>query len=382
MFDDIRPYNDAEVRSVLRKTVANRELLAAIRTMVFPNWPRFLEPMISLYLRWQVRNVDSVASFQHVVERYLLHMMDSTMDGFTVSGLDNIPRDRACVFIGNHRDIVLDPAFMNLALHRNDLETCRIAIGDNLLSKDYVADLMRLNKSFIVKRSAKGPRQLLQAYRQLSDYIAHSVLESHCNVWIAQREGRAKDGNDRTEPAIIKMLYMHGKQSGLRLSEYLSKLPLVPVSISYEYDPCDQLKAGELEALDKTGAYTKAENEDIESIAAGVRGWKGKVHLAFCPPVNATVESAEQAAVEIDQHLHRNYRLHASNLCAYQQQKHTVPLALLKELLPDNASEGRVLEEECACFLEHLQQVPTVLQDRVVSMYARPVHNRLVLEGW
>src|SRR5690606_32442570 len=146
----------------------------------------------------------SVADLQHIVKKYMDRMIEGTTDQFTVSGLAELPSGRPWLFMSNHRDIALDPAFLSYALYHNGHETVRIAIGDNLLSKPFAVDLMRLNKSFMVRRSAKGPRAMVAAYKTLSAYIRHSLEVDGSPIWIAQREGRAKDGIDRTEPAVIK----------------------------------------------------------------------------------------------------------------------------------------------------------------------------------
>ena len=172
-------------------------------------------------------------------------MIDTTVSGLSVSGLDQLSPDQSYVFVSNHRDIAMDPALVNWVLHLNQHQTLRVAIGDNLLTKPYVSDLMRLNKSFIVNRSATAPREKLKAAKHLSSYIHHSITEDRQNIWIAQREGRAKDGLDRTNSAVIGMLGL-SKAKPVPLADHIKTLNIVPVSISYEYDPCDEAKAKEL----------------------------------------------------------------------------------------------------------------------------------------
>ena len=176
-------------------------------------------------------------------------MISTTTTKVEFSGLEKLTADQNYLFISNHRDIAMDPAFVNWGLHQQGLDTVRIAIGDNLLKKPFVSDLMRLNKSFIVKRSAKGVREMMAAFKALSGYIKHSLSVEKQSIWIAQKEGRAKDGNDQTDPAILKMLYMNGKGQKLAFSEYMTGLNIVPVSISYEYDPNDVAKANEIAQL-------------------------------------------------------------------------------------------------------------------------------------
>lgn len=382
MFDDIRPFHDDEVSTVLSRLFHDKELFDAVKTFRFGHWPGFLQalasPMIGMYLRWELRGVHTVADFQAIVARYMGHAVEETTDGFSVSGIENIPSDRACLFMGNHRDIALDPAFLSYALKKSGRPTCRVAIGDNLLSKAYVADLMRLNKCFIVKRSAKGPKAVLAAYKKLSRYIQQSIEIDGESAWIAQREGRAKDGDDRTEPAILKMLHMAVKKER-SLTEHLQALCLVPVSISYEYDPCDAMKARELNALQRDGSYEKSEYEDIESIALGIKGDKGRVHVTFGEALAGTMDSAQEAAAAMDRAVIENYVLHSSNCIAYQKLHGDVPK------VPCD-TEGKLFNpanytSEAAALERRLQGIDPALHEIVLQAYAKPVENRLALQA-
>ena len=213
----------------------------------------------------------------------------------------------------------MDPAFTNYALHRGGYETARIAIGDNLLTKPWVSDLMRLNKSFIVKRSVSGPRELLAASKTLANYIQHSLLEENSPIWIAQREGRAKDGVDRTEPVIIKMLSMSRDKREQEFGEHIRSLGIVPVAISYELDPCDAMKAKELFQKATEGRYEKGEQEDVASIAQGIAGEKGRVHVSFGTPLGGGLDTPEAVAREVDRQVISEYCLHPTNLYAYRR---------------------------------------------------------------
>ncbi|MDG1773634.1 MAG: 1-acyl-sn-glycerol-3-phosphate acyltransferase [Oceanicoccus sp.] len=321
-FADIRPYNNEEVASVLNNLLADDELVAAVASLKLGPWHKaftwLVYPIIRFVISRQLRGVSTVEDFQHVVKGYMDGMIESTTTGLTVSGLDALDPNKPYLFMSNHRDITMDPAFVTYALYHNDHDTVRIAIGDNLLTKPYVSDLMRLNKSFIVKRSAKGPRQILAAYKMLSSYIRHSIEEDNNPIWIAQREGRAKDGNDRTEPAIIKMLAMSQQKQTESLSDYINKLHIVPVSISYELDPCDGAKAKELYETATHGEYQKDEHEDVESIAKGIAGNKGNVHVSFGVPLEGEFDNADAVADAIDRQVVGNYVLHSSNFFAYK----------------------------------------------------------------
>lgn len=318
-FDEIRPYNDDEVADVISRLLTTPELITALMKFRFPRlsrWlPSLLRPLVTRVLSKQLAGIDTVAKMQDVIAAYMQNMVDRSTGELSFSGLERLDPDVAYLFISNHRDIAMDPAFVNWGLYRNGMQTARIAIGDNLLKKPYVSDLMRLNKSFIVNRSATGVRGKMKALSQLSAYIDHSISDGH-SIWIAQREGRAKDGNDRTEPAIMKMLYMSLKKRGLSFPEAAKALHIVPVSISYEYDPCDALKAAELYALASQGGYKKSQYEDIESIVQGIIGYKGDVHVAFSQPIVDEFETADDLARAIDQAVIGNYHLHGSNVLA------------------------------------------------------------------
>ena len=321
-FADIRPYQDDDVPAVLRRLLADPELLDTVagqRGGVVSGLPAFLRrPLVRSGLRRQLRGGQGVHGIQMVIKNYVEKMIEDTTDGFSVSGLDQLDSSRPYLFMSNHRDIAMDPAFTNYALHKGGHETVRIAIGDNLLTKPWVSDLMRLNKSFIVKRSVSGPRELLAASRNLANYIQHSLKVENAPIWIAQREGRAKDGLDRTEPVVIKMIGMSRDKSSQSFGEHIASLGIVPVSISYELDPCDALKANELNELAATGSYEKGEQEDVASIGQGIAGRKGQVHVTFGTPLGSEFENANEVAQQIDRQIIDGYCLHPTNLYAYE----------------------------------------------------------------
>ena len=360
LFADIRPYHDDEVPAALERLMADDELLAAIAHFRFPSLSRWfgwlLKPLIRSALQRRWSRVRSVRDVQMEVAHFMERMIASTTDGVTYSGLEQLDSEKGYLFISNHRDIAMDPAFVNWGLFKCGLETVRIAIGDNLLRKPCATELMRLNKSFIVKRSVKGPREMMKAFNELSAYIAHSLTDGH-SIWIAQKEGRAKDGDDKTDPAILKMFYMAGKQQKRSFAEYMQSLNIVPVAISYEFDPGDEAKARELVERAQSGSYEKGEFEDIDSIVSGIVGIKGRVHVSLGKPLSGDYESPEALAQAIDQAIHSQYRLFPSNLLAAGQ------------------ADG-VTAEERQRFESRLAAMPSELRDTVRAMYAKPVENR------
>lgn len=322
VFADIRPYNDDELPAVLDRVVNDDEFISAIFQLQFSqapsvlHWP--LKQAVKFWLRFKANGIKSVRDFQWLVRPYVDKTIQRSTAGFTFSGLENLDPEKSYLFISNHRDIALDPALLNFALVTTGMETVRIAIGNNLLTKPFASDLMRLNKSFIVDRSAKGPRQILQASKKLAQYIRHSINGDRNSVWLAQREGRAKDGRDQTEPAIIKMLSLAKHSKAEPLADLIQNLHIVPVAISYEYDPCDAMKANELYQKETTGGYEKAEQEDISSIARGIEGEKGHVHIAVGAELGGDYQTPEEVAIAIDNQILSLYKLHSSNYYAYR----------------------------------------------------------------
>jgi hypothetical protein len=335
--------------------------------------PWLVRPLVGYFLRWELRKVCDIHSMQVVIKRYMDRMITASTGGFSVSGLEELPADQACLFMSNHRDIAMDPAFTNYALYREGRETVRIAIGDNLLTRPWVSDSMRLNKSFIVKRSLSGPRQLLAATRTLSSYIRHSLQDEQSPVWIAQREGRAKDGVDRTEPAIIKMLAMSRDKKTESFAEHIGSLNIVPVAISYELDPCDGRKAAELCQLALEGSYEKGDQEDVASIGQGIAGDKGRVHVSFGTPLGSELDTPEAVAAEVDRQVHSLYCLHPTNVWAYRM-LHGDDAAVPEDLYLE---EGDCTRAE---FEARIDAMPVDHRPYALAIYANAVTSKLNTE--
>ncbi|MFA5493758.1 MAG: 1-acyl-sn-glycerol-3-phosphate acyltransferase [Porticoccaceae bacterium] len=321
-FDDIRPYHDAELSDVMARLMADPEMADTLLSMKYPRASRYLgwvlRPMVRRALGREFGAIRTVRDFQLLLGSELKALLARSDTAFTVSGIEHLDRDGAYLFISNHRDIAMDPAFVNLALHESGMDTVRIAIGDNLLSKPFATDLMRINKSFIVRRSVTGRREKLAALTTLSRYIRHSILEDRASVWIAQREGRAKNGIDRTETALVKMLAL-GRDRAQPLGEAICELNLVPVSIAYCFDPCDIDKARELHERQTTGRYKKKPHEDLASIYKGIVGNKGRVHVAFGPPLSRPLADDDQVAAWLDRQIVGRYHLQPTNVIAWRR---------------------------------------------------------------
>ncbi|WP_090504100.1 1-acyl-sn-glycerol-3-phosphate acyltransferase [Pseudomonas borbori] len=375
-FDAIRPYADSEVPTVLARLLADDEFLDILTQYRFPRlagalgW--LLKPLIAYRLRLEFSQVASVAALQEKVEGYVDQSIERATDGVTYTGVEQLKSGSAYLFLANHRDIVMDPAFVNYAVYHAGLPTPRIAIGDNLLQKPFVSDLMRLNKSFIVHRSLSGRREKLAAYQLLSAYINHSIRNDCESIWIAQAEGRAKDGNDRTDSAILKMFHMSRKNEPF--AEVIAALKLTPVSISYEYDPCDQAKARELFIRASSGCYSKSPGEDDQSIALGITGYKGRVHVHFSAPVSSCLEDSKQLAAEMDRQILSGYRLFPVHYLAYAMWPERDPaldVPSAAQLFP--AEELARAEAE---WNKRLARCPVEQQPYLVLQYANPVRNQ------
>lgn len=375
-FEAIRPYSDAEVPAVMARLLADPHFLDVLARFRFPRladsmgW--LLKPMIARRLRREFASIHSVEALQNKIEPYVDRTVERATAGISYSGLDRLKPGTAYLYLANHRDIVMDPAFVNYAVFQVGLRTPRIAIGDNLLQRPFVSDLMRLNKSFIVHRSLAGRREKLAAYQVLSAYINHSIRVDGESVWIAQAEGRAKDGDDRTDSAILKMLHMSRKDEPF--AEVLASLRPTPVSISYEYDPCDQAKARELYIRATTGSYAKAPGEDDASIALGITGHKGRVHVHFATPMSDVPDDPKLMAAEVDRQILGHYRLFPVHYLAYAMWSERDPQLEVPEarsLFP--AAEVAAAEAEWS---RRLSACPSVQQPYLVMQYATPVRNQ------
>ena len=376
-FDEIRPYHDDEVRPTLDRLLQDDELLYVLSHHQFPRLSQWLGGIMYWLtgrgLRSRLKGVDNIDALQKVVEPYLSSVIESSTSKITYSGIENLKPGKAYTYLSNHRDIVMDPAVVNYGVFKIGMDTARIAIGDNLLQRPFVSDLMRLNKSFIVKRSVSGRREKLKTYQTLSAYIHHSIDTGH-SIWIAQSEGRAKDGNDRTDSAIIKMFHMSRKAADTPFAESIRSMNIVPVAISYEFDPCDEMKARELYETEQNGSYAKFDGEDMFSIVKGIEGQKGHVHIAFGKPLSDEYSNAAEVVAEVDRQIHENYQLQPSNILAWEKlhsDSDSIAETDLKALLPEAN-----LENSREAFEQRLASIDKKYHKHLLTMYANPVKNR------
>lgn len=380
-FDAIRPYSDEETEAALNRLVRDPEFLDLIGRFKSPTLAKWFPAIVRLQVkRWLLNHfgkVTRIDDLQAKLYQYVHQLVEHTTSRVTHSGLENLDKHSAHLFVSNHRDIVFDPMVVNYLLFGNGFTTTRIAIGDNLLANRVFAELMRLNKSFVVRRNISSPREMRDAYMTLSSFINHSI-DTNQSIWIAQREGRAKNGLDYTDPAIIKMFYMSRKKGGLDFAEAMNRLHIVPVSIAYEYDPCDRDKARELETRARTGSYTKGEGEDTDQIIKGLTGFKGHVHVHFGAPITHAPETPKELAECIDNEMHGNYHLHASNLVAYHQKglhpaAHSTPDTVSDAVVTAETWSPAELEAAEAELDRRLEACAPAIRPYLLDMYANPV---------
>ena len=366
LYNDIRPYRDHEVSSVVDTLLSDNEFIDTLIALRGNRIARWVPGLVRLFARRtmksQLAGVSTVDGFQALVKPRLDRVVEST-SYFSYSGIEQLDTEASYLFISNHRDIVMDSAYANSVLVVEGHRTAQIAIGDNLLQKPWVSHLMRINKSFIVKRSLSGPKQQLAASKQLASFMREAIVENQGPLWIAQREGRAKDGNDRTEAAVLKMLTLSRDKATESPDEVLGKLNIVPLTISYEMDPCDVMKAREL----AFGAgYEKAPFEDLESIAQGIQGQKGHVHIHFGIPLNKASLSVPDAVSLIDNAMVANYRLFKTNFWACEALGYAIDES------ERDAAEASITQ---SAFLARFDGLSEAERQQALEMYARPVLN-------
>lgn len=375
-FDDIRPYDDHQFHQKIAGLVREPGFEHAVRyVMPDVDYPTFVERLLT---------VKSQMDFQHKIMGPFLEMLVAkTTAGLSVSGLENYAQGSSHVFITNHRDIVLDASFLNLCFIREHLPITQVAIGNNLLIFDWITDLVKLNRSFIVKRDT-GVREALEAAKHLSAYIHHVINDMNESVWIAQREGRAKDSNDRTQESVLKMLSLGGNSDS---KANLMELNIIPVSISYEYDPNDYLKVREFLMRRRNPDFKKSQRDDLFSMETGILRQKGRVHFHIGHCINEVLaqldstdraEAVHSACVALDNSIHCGYRIFPCNYIAYDAINET------------DRYSSQYTAEDVDTFNAYINgQLAKVdepditpdehkfMRDMMLTMYANPLKNQL-----
>ena len=375
-FDPIRPFEPDELPDVFDRLLQNEQFCSVLAYF----YPDVHKEALAAKMHACKDNLDFQKTFCYGFLVQLLARLSKGCD-IDIASLDT---DSRYTFISNHRDIVLDSALLDkLLIDAGFNTTCEIAIGDNLLKLPWVKDLVRVNKSFIVER-ALSMREMLMASKRLSEYMHFVIAEKNDNIWIAQREGRAKDSNDRTQEAILKMMVMGGEGS---IIDRLKQLHLVPLAISYEYDPCDYLKAAELQARRDNPSWQKGPMDDVTSMQTGIMGYKGYIHyqcadcidsyLDTIPADTPKTELFRLIADHIDRQIFAGYRLYPNNYVA------------LDLLQGDSAHADHYTAEDKAHFEAYLKgQLDKIemegkddayLREQMLKMYANPAINQMGL---
>jgi len=373
-FDEIRPYTPEELPGIYEDLIADPDFRSVI-SHVMPQIP--FEVFAT-----QMRQCKTSLEFQKAFcYGFLWDLAKKNSDGLTMDCSSITDKKQSYTFISNHRDIILDSGFLSILLVDNEMNTVEIAIGDNLLIYPWIKKLVRVNKSFIVQR-ALTMRQMLEASARMSRYMHFAIAEKHESIWIAQREGRAKDSNDRTQDSVLKMMAMGGEGD---LIERLLSLYITPVSISYEYDPCDFLKAKEFQMKRDIPGFKKTTQDDLNNMQTGLFGYKGRIHFQIAPCINPELEALDRTLPKqelftrisalIDQSIHSHYRLYPGNYVAYDLWKGS------------NCFSSRYTKEEKTKFETYLTgqldkiDLPnkdiSFLREKMLAMYANPLINYL-----
>jgi 1-acyl-sn-glycerol-3-phosphate acyltransferase len=372
-FDAIRPSFDSEVNEAILSSM-NHPMMKALMNFTFPD----VEDEV---WKKQLSKTHSIRDFQcNFIYHSVQKVLEKSSDGLTTSGFEKLEKNTAYLFISNHRDILLDTTLLNTCLFEHGLNMTASAIGDNLVKKAFLKVLAKLNRNFLVLRGL-SPREMLQSSKLLSEFIGYLLLHENRSVWIAQREGRTKDGNDATNPGVLKMIGMASEEKNSL--DYLKELKIVPVSISYEYDPTDALKMPQLLAEANNEIYTKEKNEDFITLISGVIGQKKRIHIhigeflddkidaikAECDNSNKQIQALAQA---IDDSILSTYKLWPTNYVAYDILNNTTTFSNLY-----SENEKSLFERRLELKIDHSN--PLALQS-FLAMYANPVVNKLKYE--
>ncbi len=374
-FDEIRCYANEEIHEALERLSNEKQFMKVLST-IYPLMPK--DVIKQRLLSFKTNN-----DFQkELVYPFLQYLEANMTKGIKLNGLEKINVSEAFLYVSNHRDIILDSAFLCSKLMENNIDTVEIAIGDNLLIFPWIEDLVRVNKSFIVKRGLTT-RHIFESSQRLAKYIEHSINNKKQSVWIAQREGRAKDSNDRTQESLLKMFNMSGEST---FTENLINLNICPLSISYEYDPCDYLKAKEFQLRRDNQEYHKEPSDDLINMEVGVMGYKGHVVYELTGSINEELKQIAQEdsnrnvqifqiAQLIDKRIHANYTIFANNKIAYDILKNDKRFEHDYSTIEKLDFESYLLKQLAKIELEIKDE--NYLRLKLIEMYANPLINKL-----
>ena len=372
VFSKIRPYNDNELPLAIGRMLTSTGFIGSLINFV-PDIP------LNVLIR-KIRKTKTVFDFQKdIFSKIILTFQERSIDNFTVSGYDNLDKNKAYLFVANHRDIIMDSALLQVYLLSEGVPPCLSGIGNNLLSSQIFTDVAKVCNMFTIMRSGTA-REMVTNSKLVSDYIRRNVCKDGNSIWIAQRNGRTKDGIDKTQPSVLKMLCMSKRDEDIFTS--IKELNIVPLTISYEFEPCDHLKARELVLTEKHKKYTKIEGEDYRSMRDGIFAYKGRVHLAFGKPINDDIderidfqsdnEKYQYIGSLIDRQMYDNYRLWPNNHIAYDMFNN------------NDQFQNYYSEFSKRDFMKHILKQANVedvsyskMKQRLLQIYANPVKSHL-----
>jgi 1-acyl-sn-glycerol-3-phosphate acyltransferase len=369
-FDSIRPYYDSEVNEAL-KSLLHHPMMKAMMDFTFPE-------LEETTWKEQLSRTHSIRDFQiNFVYQSIQRVLERSSEGLTTSGFEKLEPNTPYLFISNHRDIILDTSLLNVSLFDHGLVMTASAIGDNLVQKDFLLKLSKLNRNFLVQRGL-SPRELLQSSKLMAEYMYHLLSKENRSVWIAQREGRTKDGNDATHQGVLKMIAMASDEQNCM--DFFKKIKIVPVSISYEYDPTDALKMPQLLALSKDEVYIKEKNEDFITLLSGIIGQKKRIHIHVGDILEKEYEKIKiendnnnkqiQALAQvIDDSILQSYKLWPTNFIAYDILNNTSKFAHLYD-----EKERQLFERRLEMRIDAENET---MKTGFLAMYANPVVNKL-----
>ena len=369
-FDSIRPFYDSEVNTAL-KSLLHHPMMKAMMDFTFPE-------MEETTWKEQLSRTHSIRDFQiNFVYQSIQRILEKSSEGLTTSGFEKLEPNTPYLFISNHRDIILDTSLLNVSLFDHGLVMTSSAIGDNLVQKEFLLKLSRLNRNFLVQRGL-SPRELLQSSKLMAEYMYHLLSKENRSVWIAQREGRTKDGNDATHQGVLKMIAMASDEQNCM--DFLKKIKIVPVSISYEYDPTDALKMPQLLAISKDEEYIKEKNEDFITLLSGIIGQKKRIHIHVGDILENEYEKIKiendnnnkqiQALAQvIDDSILKSYKLWPTNFIAYDILNTTSRFAHLYD-----DKERQLFERRLEMRIDAENET---MKAGFLAMYANPVVNKL-----
>lgn len=377
-FNDIAPLEDSQVKETIQELLVDPGFLNGVR-YILPDvdWDEF---------KAEMSKYNSKADFQkNMIAPSVWALARRTTSDVESTGWENVKKDKSYLFISNHRDIILDAGILNILLDSKEMNTTEIAIGDNLLIHPWIEKLVKLNKSFLVKRGVSA-RQMLEASKHMSEYIHLTITEKHTSVWIAQREGRAKDSNDRTQESLLKMLALYPETGSF--IDRIKELNIMPLSISYEFDPCDYLKAQEFQLKRDNPEYKKEQIDDLRNMEYGLLGFKGNISFRFGNPINEKLDALRQldkkeqttaVASVIDKEIHLNYEFYPCNYIAYD---------LLHNSTQFEQKYDKIQKEEFEEYLDkQIQKINIENKDipflttKLLEMYSNTLKNYLIAKS-